>query len=231
MILKHLIKILKKIDSTYDNKVVFIYVDNMFRGENENTNQPLNTMLNTESHIINIENESRELERLKSILKNTQVESEDDAKLAENIIKIAVSLLCIIILAPIIICDLYYGYTDNSCVQTYPENLNINMKIYLLVSAYTEIGILITCIAGICFVSSKSIDKMNIYVLLPTAIIIFICLFSIIWNIIGAVVFWGNIYNSGNCDKNVSTYLFVTLIIKLVGNLSGVNQATRTKQK
>ena len=204
----------------------------MFRSENENTKQPLNTMLNTESHIINIENESRiPPERLKSILKNTEVESEDDAKLAENIIKIAVSLLCIIILAPIIICDLYYGYTDNSCVQTYPENLNINMKIYLLVSAYTEIGILVTCIACICFVSSKSIDKISIYVLLPTAIIIFICLFSIIWNIIGAVVFWGNIYNSGYCDKNVSTYLFVTLIIKLVVNLSGVNKATRTKQK
>ena len=207
----------------------------MFRSVNENSKQPLNTMLSTESHIINIENEDHATmippERLKSILKNTRADSEDDAKLAENIIKIAVSLLCIIILAPIIICDLYYGYNDNSCVQKYPENLNINMKMYLLLSGYTEIGILITCVTSVCFVSSKSIDNMNIYVLLPTVIIIFICLFSIIWNIIGAVIFWGNIYNNGNCDKNVSTYLFVTLIIKLVGNLSGVNQATRTKQK
>jgi hypothetical protein len=41
-------------------------------------------------------------------------------------------------------------------------------------------------------------------------------IFALIWNILGAVIFWGYIYGNGNCGRKVSTYLFVSLIIKFV---------------
>lgn len=37
-----------------------------------------------------------------------------------------------------------------------------------------------------------------------------------IWHIIGAVIFWGTLYPKKICDKSISTYLFISLIIKLL---------------
>ena len=46
----------------------------------------------------------------------------------------------------------------------------------------------------------------------------------LIWNILGAVIFWGSIYATNHCSKQVSTYIFVSLIIKFVLTVNAIRQ-------
>lgn len=47
-------------------------------------------------------------------------------------------------------------------------------------------------------------------------------LFLVIWNIIGAIIFWGTLNQRELCSKNINTYLFVSLIIKLLVNFYNI---------
>lgn len=42
-------------------------------------------------------------------------------------------------------------------------------------------------------------------------------LFLIIWNILGAIIFWG-LMDTTNCSDTIYNYMFASLIIKLVFN-------------
>ena len=160
----------------------------------------------------------------KSIIRNMKSSQELEA---ENEIKIRivkfVSILFISIFAsPFIICDLIFGYSDDSCVDTYPENLNlVNMKTYLLVNAYYTIGFLTILFINLCFISENN----------DTAVILFSILsimknlsqvFLVVWNIIGAIIFWGTLNQRELCSKSTNTYLFVSLIIKLLVNFYNI---------
>jgi hypothetical protein len=112
--------------------------------------------------------------------------------------------------SPLIICDLYYGYTDNSCVNYYPGGLNINMKDYLLGCGY--VSIIIILLIGLLTLSCE----MEIALISVTFLQYLVFIFSLVWHIIGGVIFWGTLYKDALCDSNISTYLFVTLILKLI---------------
>jgi len=192
------------------------------------TSTETSTIFKTESHIVDIDDDDDDDEpkQLRSILKTTRNDSEEESTIYQ--IKIIISILFLIFLAPFIVCDLYYGYTDSSCIQLYPKNLNINMKTYLIVSGYSEIVILII---GVCGISSISIQNIHTHIIiLNTVILRLFSLFSIIWNIIGSIVFWGTVYNAHDCDKNISTYIFVTLIVKMISNLSHLSQLNKNNK-
>jgi len=38
-------------------------------------------------------------------------------------------------------------------------------------------------------------------------------------NIMGSLIFWGAIYGKEACSSNISTYIFITIIIKFVANI------------
>ena len=141
----------------------------------------------------------------------------------EKIVKMFIIIIFIIIGAPIVICDLYYGYTDNSCINDYPNGLNINMKIYLLVNGYYGLTIISLISLFIACISTKNIEDNILLIVISKITPTIFVLFITVWNIIGSVIFWGKLYKEGNCDKNISTYLFVTLIIKLLGNTCTIN--------
>ena len=158
-----------------------------------------------------------EKQELKSILKKPYKERAYTAHVIKYIISFVTFLLCF----PIVICDLYYGYSRDSCVEEYPNNLNINMKIYLVVGAYTNILIMMLVICSISCLSRRNSQAMHLYVVtVPKLIITYGSLFLLAWNIIGSVIFWGMLYNKNLCSSNISTYLFVTLVVKLVCNLT-----------
>jgi len=146
------------------------------------------------------------------------------------LIKICMTLFILIIMSPIIIADLYFGFTDSSCVNDEPKNLAISMKLYLLVSGFVGIGTLLGYIINICCLSPDK-DSAVVNLCCFTFIAFVAGIFHIIWNILGAIVFWGTIYGDGNCDKNVSTYIFVSLIIKFVANLLAIIQNNSEKKK
>jgi len=154
---------------------------------------------------------------LKGILKKPYKERPYAARIIKYMISFVTFLLCF----PIVICDLYYGYSRDSCVEEYPTKLNINMKIYLVVGAYTNILIMCLVICSISCLSRRNSRSMQRYmVTVPRLIVTYGSLFLLAWNIIGSVIFWGMLYNKNLCSSNISTYLFVTLVVKLVCNLT-----------
>jgi hypothetical protein len=177
-----------------------------------------------------IENNIR-LPEPKGILKNKNQYVENDENFQINIINIVIIFIAVIFVLPFIICDLAFGYNDDSCVDIYPENLGfMNMKIYLLVSGYFTLSLL-TIIMINCFISNSN-EGDNV-----TSIAILSILFHIsqafltIWNIIGAVIFWGTLNKQNLCSESVNTYLFVSIIIKLFANISNIMKSNNNKEK
>ena len=75
---------------------------------------------------------------LKSILKKqSSIASEHDNLILHKAIGFCTTALIMIICIPLIFCDLYYGFTDKSCINETPNGLNFTMKIYLLISGFT----------------------------------------------------------------------------------------------
>jgi hypothetical protein len=158
-----------------------------------------------------------EKQELKSILKKPYKER----PYAVHIIKYMISFVTFLLCFPIVICDMYYGYSKDSCVEEYPVKLNINMKIYLVVGAYANMLIMVLVICSISCLSRRNSKSMHLYmVTVPKLIVTYGSLFLLAWNIIGSVIFWGMLYNKNLCSNNISTYLFVTLVVKLVCNLT-----------
>jgi hypothetical protein len=158
-----------------------------------------------------------EKQKLKGILKRPYKGGEFTPHVIKHMLSFVPFLACF----PIVICDLFYGYNKNSCVEDYPHNLNINMKIYLVVGAYTSMLIMGLVVCSMSRGSNRDNNSIHLYlVTVPKLIITYGSLFLLAWNIIGAVLFWGLLYNKNLCDSNTSTYLFITLIIKLVCNLT-----------
>jgi hypothetical protein len=167
---------------------------------------------------------------LKGILKKTNREIESDNKVKTFILQF-ISILCVALLvSPFIICDLVFGYNDDSCVNIYPENMNfMNMKIYLLISGYLAIGVLSAIIINLYFVVSGNAGD-NIVLVSFLSILLYISqLFFVIWNILGAAVFWGTLNKHNYCSKSINTYLFVSLIMKLFANFCNI-MGTRDKK-
>jgi hypothetical protein len=192
-------------------------------------NQSEANIVNQDKLIPDVEsspNELQQMESLKNIVKRnvstTSVSSTVETLESRNSVFKAFSIILLIIIAsPIIISDLYFGFTDTSCVNDMPTGLEISMKLYLLVSGFVSLTSMIVYIA--CISSLSSIDHENtgnLFCVYFTSAIVQI--FHIVWNILGAFVFWGTIYGEKNCDKNVSTYIFVSLILKFMVNLIGL---------
>lgn len=176
-----------------------------------------------------IDDNTERKEPLKGILKKDELNSEDSNELELKVVKICSTIIFIILIAPIIVCDLYFGFTDNSCINESPDELYYTMKLYLLVSGFTGLAALILLICVTCSLSMD--DDKNVKNLFCIRCIgLFGLVFNIIWNILGAVTFWGSIITKGNCNKMISTYIYVSLIIKFVGNFVSLREQFKNKK-
>lgn len=184
-------------------------------------NTKLNTHLN--SHLDLTEEQFRKLQKFYN-------KSDENNYNKQNLVKFIIILLLIIVSSPIVIYDLYYGYTDNSCIIDYPNGLNINMKMYLLVNGYCGIIIILSFVCFITCIPIKHIEDNILLIVVPKLLEIIFTIFTSFWNIIGSVIFWGKLYKEGNCDKNISTYLFTTLIIKLFCNYCSIHKIMNNKE-
>jgi len=154
-------------------------------------------------------------------------------KIEKRFTKLCFALIILVTMTPIIFCDLYFGFTDLSCSREKPDELAISLKLYLIVSGFVGLSAMTAIFIGIvCFdfdviyannllimsgVSCRLtyLDSFSfaVYILL---VVVFWEYFNLVWNILGAVAFWEYIYGNGNCHKNFSTYVFVSLIIKFI---------------
>ena len=160
--------------------------------------------------------------QLKSILKPTLSNKDynNNLKLQINIIKIASIIFIFIISIPFIICDLYFAYNDDSCIEIYPKYIIfMNMKAYLLISGYYTIGFMCVIICNLQFLSIENKNSNVIFMSILSVIINVSKVFLIIWNTIGAFIFWGTLYHLEKCKTIVYNYFFVSLVIKLLAIL------------
>ncbi len=123
----------------------------------------------------------------------------------------------IIFLIPFIICDLYYAYIDTCCL-----NLPITAySIYFTLDTWLKvIGWLYLCFCGILILFGVCMcywDEM-VFILMMCCMIIGICMciFNVIWMVIGGIMFWGDIYKTDMCNKNINNYMNARLIINWI---------------
>jgi hypothetical protein len=167
---------------------------------------------------------------IKGILKKTNREIENNNKIKAFILQFISIIFVALLISPFIICDLVFGYTDDSCVDIYPENMSfINMKIYLLVSGYLAVALIFCIITNLFLISNDNVAE-NIITVAFLSIILYISqVFFVIWNILGAVIFWSTLNKHNYCSKSINTYLFVSLIMKLFANFCNI-MATKNKK-
>ena len=189
-----------------------------------------NTLETLENGLIN-NNDKNNVPELKSILKKTSIEKENNNKIKAFILQFISILFVALFVSPFIICDLVFGYNDDSCVDIYPENMSfMNMKIYLLVSGYLAIGIICCIVTNLYLISNNDVAE-NIITVAFLSIILYVSqVFFVIWNVLGAVIFWGTLNKHNYCSKSINTYLFVSLIMKLFANFCNI-MATKDKKK
>jgi len=171
---------------------------------------------------------NNEFVSLKGILKKSN-DVEDEVRTGLVVIKLCTTLLMIVLTTPIIICDLYFGFSDHSCINEMPDGFNYTMKLYLLVSGFMGLSWLLFIIYTTCSLSINN-DNNQTSIICAGCIGLIMLLFNLIWNILGAVTFWGSIYKEGHCDSKISTYIYVSLIIKLVGTLIALQQNSNKKE-
>jgi len=157
---------------------------------------------------------------LKSILKKPS-DYFGDRIIKLRVMKICILSILIIIYIPLIFCDIYYSLIDVSCVNEGTPYLDITLKLYLLLSGFINLILLITIIITIILIKDFE-NKSSIAYLLTLGNSYVSGLFNLVWNIIGSLIFWGYIYNNGTCKIGLSTYIFISLMIKLLGSFLSI---------
>jgi len=140
----------------------------------------------------------------------------------------SIGVCCLLtLIMPCVICDLFFALTDKTCVNENVEN--INLKQYLLGTGLFALLFAIISIICICIISKKNTENDQLSIMFLYIVNIIGTIFTIVWNIIGAVIFWGSIYKENICSKEITTYLFVVLIIRLLSIYGFIQQLNNKK--
>lgn len=157
---------------------------------------------------------------LRGILKKSSDYSEEIRLYNIKVIKIFNLIALFIVSIPIIFCDIYYGYSNSNCINKNPNYINVSLKLYLLLSGFINILLLILSSLIIIFIDIIIQDHYSKEIICAIKTIgkYMLGMFNILWNIIGSVIFWGYYYEQDNCNAEISTYLFISLLIKLLAS-------------
>ena len=127
-----------------------------------------------------------------------------------------VSLFVILILIfPLSFCDLYFAVNDKSCVNLSAGKLAINMQTFLLVNGIYSFIMFGIVTVLICCTNLERLDESVGFKFISMIFETVIKLFSLVWIIIGSVIFW-QLMDSSRCSDTTYNYLFASLIIRIV---------------
>ena len=161
-----------------------------------------------------------------SILKKQLSDDETIQQKCEiNIIARRVTvILFILVYIPVIICNLYFANTNNSCIRITTQSFNISLYDYLYIDAGASFVLLSLITLDILY------NKDEIYLIKKIYDIFITCykIFTFIWLLIGGFIFWVVIDNK-LCDNNVYYYMYTILIIKIIIQL--INMIIYYKQR
>jgi hypothetical protein len=140
--------------------------------------------------------------------------------------KACASTCVIIVVAPLMICDLYFGFSGDECLNEYPSQIHLNLKKYLLVCGFLSLFNIIYIILTLSCISSNE-ESNTMILVINIGISYLMGILLLVWNIMGAIIFWNFIFPEHTCGEELSNYLFASIIIKLV--LSWGSFASRKK--
>lgn len=150
-------------------------------------------------------------------------------------VKISVLFIIIIFALPLAICDLYFAYNDSTCVNEPAGRLAINLHDYLLVYGWLSIClIIIIMLFVIFFVDLRQENNQSLCFICGGGIIMIVTtttrIFALIWNIFGAIIFWG-LMDTSNCSNTIYNYVFASLIIKFVSAIIALLNDEKNEKK
>ena len=116
---------------------------------------------------------------------------------------LTISIICI----PIIFCDIYFANSNHICMH---NSIGIRMTDYLLASGIVESILLISYSINKFYIDRNNFDDDNILILFISFSKWICIIFSIVWIIIGFVMFW----ETNKCSDPVYNYIFASIIIK-----------------
>ena len=126
--------------------------------------------------------------------------------------------MMIIIYSSFIVCDIYYGLNDTSCVNQDVTRINLNLKTFLLVRGFILLGLIADFMLTLCTLTHSIIKFCTC---IQLTIFTLVSLFLLAWNIIGATIFWSYMDNS-KCSNPVYNYTFASLVIIFFGCASNL---------
>ena len=135
-----------------------------------------------------------------------------------------------IFMLPFIVCDLYFSYNNTSaCLDQQLQNYSISftLRTWLQVEGYGNLAVLVAFLLA-ALASLISAEFGGVLLICTICGLVFYSIFRLAWLIIGAIMFWGQLYPAGTCDRTISDYMFALLIISFIGvfcNMCGGNQA------
>jgi hypothetical protein len=195
------------VEYTFTDIVIHSSSDDSNSSNNNNNRNNSNTSNSSSSS--NSSNNSNNSNNIKGILKKSEPEKQDNILMC---VKLCAFITLLSFTMPLIVCNLYYAYSDNSCVTIYPDHFNVNLKTYLAVDGIIGAIVLFAIIFVVTYLFKEkpNIDDgcLNILGNIST-------IFGIAWTIIGAVIFWKLIDNT-ECNKSVYNYIFAQLVIKII---------------
>ena len=134
--------------------------------------------------------------------------------------------MCICYLLPWIVLDFYFAHGDSECLtqeitqfdipfdlQTWLHVQAITMLIYTL-ALIPALIVSCCCPAAPCGVALGACGMCYMFLF---------GLFNLAWQIVGALMFWGDLYQTdGTCNSDLTVYMWVNLILGFV-SLSRTN--------
>lgn len=194
----------------------------------------MNTINNQSTYSNDIESqihseEVREnVQRISSILKNSESRSSVNDGLLGFYMKLFILFIIAICIVPFVVCNLYYAYSDNSCVHEPAGKLEVNLFNYLVVDGIFGAIVAIVWFLLICttnFTGESNLTgegNLSIGSWIGATLITGIgTIFGLAWTITGAIIFW-SLMDNNLCDKGIYNYVFAQLIIKLIGYGIGI---------
>ena len=190
-------------------------------------NNNFETMSNVSIDSINYENDldksvhysNQDIESINRISNSREYKIQQQRKLdkyTKICFKSIVVFIIILFNFPICISELYYAFTDNSCIHLINNKLLINLYIYLLVDGiYGLLVTLISCIYICYFIDLDNLEISGLKIIIIYIISFIFILFNLSWTIIGAIIFW-DIIDNYSCNNNIYCFIFAELIIKLI---------------
>lgn len=135
-----------------------------------------------------------------------------DKKKINLYVNMCVTFCVILLTLPFMVCDFYFGFSNDPCLNTKFDGFNFGIGKWLQVCGFVQLAFCLAIIA---------IQFMNdeIYQMVASICINLVFgFFTVGWTIAGAVLFWKYIAPNNLCGNELTTYLWARIIIGLINS-------------